>query len=286
MVNLFISWSGTRSQLVAEALREHLPFVINELDIFVSMDIEAGARWQEAVATKLEVTNFGFVIVSKENQDSRWLNFEAGALAKTIDASRVVPFPVNLSFSEIRQPLGQFQAKELTHDGVLAAVEMINDRCEKQLTKEHLGTAFDRFWPDIERVVQQARDLELPAGAVGSADVTPSQHDMLSEILTTVRQLARSETTEPIERTGLAEERLTLSRMNAMLRAAHDLNVNYGIKVVDVQPHASNGRVAFIVAEMPSDAVISKARSFLQHLNFQVVFRKSDAVADSSKRPS
>src|SRR4051812_44421684 len=114
-MKVFISWSGQKSRDVAIVLRDWLPLVINSIDPFVSSeDISAGARWQGEIAGALEATNFGLVCVTKENQGSPWLNFEAGALAKAVDSSRVVPLAIDLKPSDIENPLGQFQAQPLS----------------------------------------------------------------------------------------------------------------------------------------------------------------------------
>jgi hypothetical protein len=41
-------------------------------------DIRSGTRWREVVAHALDSTNFGIICITPDNQDSRWLNFEAG----------------------------------------------------------------------------------------------------------------------------------------------------------------------------------------------------------------
>src|SRR5581483_8186823 len=110
-MKVFISWSGKRSRAVAVALRDWLPGVINSVEPFVSSeDIYAGSRWQKEIAEQLESTNFGIVCVTKENQHAPWLNFEAGALAKAVESSYVVPLAVDLKPTDVEIPLGQFQA--------------------------------------------------------------------------------------------------------------------------------------------------------------------------------
>jgi hypothetical protein len=117
-VKVFLSWSGERSRLVATVLRDWLPYVINDVEPFISSDIDAGARWQSEIAVELDTTEFGILCVTVENQRTPWLNFEAGALAKALNTSRVVPLAINLSPAEIQIPLGQFQAQPLTQDGI------------------------------------------------------------------------------------------------------------------------------------------------------------------------
>jgi hypothetical protein len=110
-MKVFLSWSGEKSRAVAGALRDWLPSLINEVDPFVSgKDIAAGARWQSEISGKLESSNFGIVCVTSDNQTAPWLNFEAGALAKVVGSSRVVPLAADLKVTDVKLPLGQFQA--------------------------------------------------------------------------------------------------------------------------------------------------------------------------------
>src|SRR4051794_3511302 len=133
-MRLFISWSGKKSHAVALALHDWLPGVINHVRPFVSStDIWAGTRWQAEIAGQLESTNFSIVCVTQENQAAPWLNFEAGALAKAVDASRVVPLAIDLKPSDVELPLGQFQAQPATQEGLSKVLASINAACEQPL---------------------------------------------------------------------------------------------------------------------------------------------------------
>ena len=61
-MKVFISWSGERSRLVATALHQWLPLVINDVDPFISSDIDAGACWQSEVAAGLEKLTLVFFV--------------------------------------------------------------------------------------------------------------------------------------------------------------------------------------------------------------------------------
>lgn len=61
-MKVFISWSGERSQALAQALRDWLPMVLYYVEPWLShSDIEAGERWAHEVAKELEVSKFGIL---------------------------------------------------------------------------------------------------------------------------------------------------------------------------------------------------------------------------------
>lgn len=187
-MRVFISWSGSKSEQVALALREWLPGVINHVEPFVSSeDIYAGLRWQGEIASMLDASNFGIVCVTGENQMSSWLNFEAGALAKAVDVSRVIPLAIDLKPSDVELPLGQFQAKPATREGLSDVIVSLNEALgESKLPDELLRTSFDVWWPRLEEKLQE---IEREA----TSDTPPPRKDreLLEETLDTVRSLAR-----------------------------------------------------------------------------------------------
>src|SRR5438876_7271285 len=95
-MNVFISWSGDRSKKLASALSELLPKALSNLNVWMSDDIEAGTPWGEELNRKLETSNFGVLCLTPENSNAPWLLFEAGALAKAVSGSRVVPYRLGL----------------------------------------------------------------------------------------------------------------------------------------------------------------------------------------------
>lgn len=102
-MKVFISWSGTKSQEVAKVLKRWIPCVIQSVEpYFSSADIDKGARWSTDIAKELQDASFGILCVTKDNLSSAWLNFEAGALSKYIDQSKVCPFLIDLKPSEIQ----------------------------------------------------------------------------------------------------------------------------------------------------------------------------------------
>ncbi len=91
-MKVFISWSGEPSHSIAGALHTWLPNIAQHVEPWMSdEEIKSGTRWNDQVAKALDETDFGIVCVTATNQHRPWLMFEAGALAKRLDAGRVVP---------------------------------------------------------------------------------------------------------------------------------------------------------------------------------------------------
>ncbi len=89
-MKIFISWSGDLSKTVAQHLGDWLKGVIQATEPWISTkNIDSGSVWFNKIRTELKDTSTGIVCLTKENLKQPWLLFEAGALAKGSDASRV-----------------------------------------------------------------------------------------------------------------------------------------------------------------------------------------------------
>lgn len=156
-MKVFISWSGTKSQEVAKVLKQWIPCVIQSVEpYFSSADIDKGARWSTDIAKELQDASFGILCVTKDNLSSSWLNFEAGALSKSIEQSKVCPFLVDLKPSDIQNsPILQFQMASATKDDVFKLFKSINSNLgDSKLNEDVLSTTFDTFWPKIEEALK------------------------------------------------------------------------------------------------------------------------------------
>ena len=136
-MKVFISWSGQRSAAVADALRYWLPKVIQALEPWMSADdIEKGTRWRSGLASELEQSSVGIICLTRENLDSTWIHFEAGALSKQQQNTYVCTFLFGLEAPDLKEPLAQFQATKSTKDDVRKLVFTINSSLgETKLTE-------------------------------------------------------------------------------------------------------------------------------------------------------
>ena len=187
-MQLFISWSGWLSQGLALALREWTPQVIQQIDPFVSSeDIHKGSHWNAELFGSLDATSQGIVAVTRENQHRPWLNFEAGALGKSLGPSSVRPVLLDLEPAEVTGPLSAFQATSARDKSdMLKLMHSLNSACTSPLEPEFLARSFDRVWNDFLKAIS---NLSVPED-----EPTPRSHtDLLSEILELVRGFSRSD---------------------------------------------------------------------------------------------
>ena len=186
-MKVFISWSGERSQAVAEALREWLPNIIQTVSPWVSLaDIEKGARWSTDIATQLEEYCVGLICLTPENLSAPWLLFEARALSKTLDKTFVCPYLMNLRPTDLQGPLAQFQATTTQKEETRKLLHTINKAlADHAVQTVQVNAAFEKWWPDL--------DTELQAISAMQFSTIPrrSDRELFEEILETVRALTR-----------------------------------------------------------------------------------------------
>jgi len=186
---VFITWSGDVSKQVAIILQDWIPKVIQAAkETFMSdKSIRAGKRWFPEISEKLQNSKFGIVCLTRANLNEPWIHFEAGALAKVITESRVVPYLYNLEPSDIPAgPLSHFQAKKCNKDETFDLMCSLNEALgENGLTERHLKESFEQWWPQLETKLDQITS-EKKKEPVRKTD------DMVREILETVKGISRS----------------------------------------------------------------------------------------------
>ncbi|ARU43557.1 hypothetical protein CCB81_05055 [Armatimonadetes bacterium Uphvl-Ar2] len=187
-MKVFISWSGEETRRIAEALAGWLPNVMQSIKPFISNDDSSkGTRWLYDISSELEATSFGLIVVSPKNKDARWLLFEAGALSKSFEHSRVCPILFyDLQLADIEGPLAQFQAALFTKEEMYKVVQSIN--CHSQanaLTEMQLKLGFEKWWPDLEQDI-----LHIQNESPRSVGQKRSDREVLEEILEISRQMS------------------------------------------------------------------------------------------------
>lgn len=190
-MKIFLSWSGNKSKLIAESLREWLEQVIQSTEPWISTSIEKGKKWSKEISDRLEESKVGIICLTRENLNAPWILFEAGAISKSSD-SYVCTFLTDISSpTEITGPLSSFQHTRFQKDEVLKLLKTINSRIKeskggKSLNEKSLEDVFEIFYPKLE-----AKIIEI-------LDVTPEQvtenhirsdRELLEEIVESQRNL-------------------------------------------------------------------------------------------------
>lgn len=187
-MKVFISWSGDTSRQVALALRDWLPSVLQTVEPYVSSeDIDKGSRWSTHIARELDETSFGILCVTPDNLSAPWLNFEAGALAKSFETGRVTPFLMGVTAADLVGPLGQFQATSAERQDIERLVKSMNSICPDQLAEARVVDAVSVWWPRLEERLIGISSREAPVPTASTRGVK----EMVEEILSISRSLQR-----------------------------------------------------------------------------------------------
>ena len=156
-MKVFLSWSGELSHAIAEAFLEWLPAVLQTVDPFLSSDsIDKGSRWGTELVDALESSGFGILFLTRENVQSPWVAFEAGALSRGFSSGRVCPVLVDLEAQELTGPLADFQVSSILKDDMHKLVSAINRAAnEFSIDNSRLSRLFEAIWPELETAVNQ-----------------------------------------------------------------------------------------------------------------------------------
>jgi hypothetical protein len=182
--NVFISWSGSRSKAMAEALRDWLPHVIQSaVPFFSDKDIASGAFWDDTIRASLKSVDFAVVCCTPENVIAPWLNYEAGALVERMKGG-TAPWLLDSKPEELQpSPLSRLQAKAADRDGTLAVLQTLNGSLPSPLAPQILASAFQTHWVALEEKLKA-----IPAAETKTPQRDP--RDMLEEIVGLCRRIA------------------------------------------------------------------------------------------------
>jgi hypothetical protein len=191
-MKVFISWSGDQSRELADVLRDWLPAVLQSVKpFFTPSDIEKGARWGKDIAQELEASSFGIFCLTKENLTKPWIMFEAGALSKRMDTSKVCPVLFGVENADLEGPLVQFQASPFSETEMRKLVKTLNAGLgELRLDDSVLNSVFEMWWPKLSERVTTV--MEQYSGKTKAVTTTRSDRDILEEVLQLTRLNAAS----------------------------------------------------------------------------------------------
>ena len=211
-------------------------------------DIHSGARWQSEITGRLDECRFGVVIVTPQNQKSSWLQFEAGALSKSVNDARVVPLLVDLRKSDLLLPLNMFQAEILDQSGVQALLTSINQCSNEPLDEGRVRIMARKWWDDLHTELDKI-DSPTPE----RAEPERSERDLLEELVTMVRAM-RNTIMHSQSDASISDEALAALRSKL---AAPDSSHNSKSRPRRRDELIRNARQAFYDAGIALDSVYS-----------------------------
>jgi hypothetical protein len=225
-MKVFISWSGDQGKAFAKLLHAWLPIVLQAVKPFLSPDdVTKGAMWRNAAGSELDASQMGIIVVTRESLSAPWIMFEAGALAKNVGRSKIVPVLVDLEPTDIRGPLTQFQCARLDSTDMKRLLRMLNSElCDLSLTDDVLESAFTVWWPEFQSQVAQLLKQTPRSERVEQ----PTERELLEEILALSRSIAEHKSEAPPS-SGLQESAasfsgaLTLASVQKRLAAGGNL---------------------------------------------------------------
>jgi hypothetical protein len=186
-MRVFIGWSGPRSKLLAEALRDWLGKVIQACEPWLSSkDLQAGEAWDPELVAKLKEARVGILCLTSDNRDSAAIHYEAGAMTIAIDEERkyVCPYLLDIAAADLNWPLDRFQAVKANAAETPKLLDTVNAALgEKRLSQAQLNEAFSVWWPKLDEQISKIPQTTKPVPK-------RSQAEMLEEILLRVRSLS------------------------------------------------------------------------------------------------
>jgi len=190
-MRIFISWSGKKSAAYGQALRDWLPSVLQYIKPYYTPDdIEKGAKWDSEIARELSESHFGLICLTRTNLTSPWIMFESGALSKKLDKSKVSPLLFDMAANDLQGPLVQFQATTFTKADFKKLISSINNEAgEVKLESNILSHVFDKWWPDLEKKIQEIQSTGEEEPSAKRPD-----RDLLEEVLSISRKLLQTRT--------------------------------------------------------------------------------------------
>lgn len=187
-MKVFISWSGKTSGELAKIFRDWLPSVIQAVKPYYSTDdIAKGMRGNTVIAKELEQAGVGILCLTPDNLDAPWIMFEAGALSKKLDTSRVCPILfAGLETTDLKGPLVQFQAAKFNKKEIREMLTMVNkELVENALETKVLDSVFEKWWPDLEQRVESL----FSRSSESAPKTIRNDRELLEEILAITRSI-------------------------------------------------------------------------------------------------
>jgi hypothetical protein len=177
---VFISWSKEPSGEIAKHVQRLLGkiFPAPNINFFVSnVKISGGDNFRYILDDKLENSNFGILVLTNNNIAQPWIMFEAGALSKHSDNTKITPILFGRNYKDREAPIEQFnyidyvnnsafiesdekfingKEKDFFNNLILPITRKlygIKEPSQEQI--EQLKDSLDKFWENFEKKIDE-----------------------------------------------------------------------------------------------------------------------------------
>lgn len=188
-MKVFLSWSGGRSKMVAEAFNRFLKQVIQATQPWISTAIMKGTPSDSEIKEGLKDAKVGIICLTSDNLTAPWLLYEAGAISNN-PGTHVCTFLLDVANEDVEPPLGRFQHTSFNKQDVLLLVKTINSAVGisggNAVELQSLEEIFDLTWSKFESALIDAKKTK-PVTKPTKRGID----DLVSEVLETVRNIDR-----------------------------------------------------------------------------------------------
>jgi len=180
---------GDQAKKIAQGFHQFLPDVVDDVDPFISENIDKGTHWSNVLTGSLNESPCAIVCLTPDSIKSTWVAFETGAVSRAAGGldgakSRIWTYLTGLETTDLQlTPFDGYQATRLTKKDTLRLIRSINGLSPRPNKDDRLLKRVEReSWPDFEKVLEEACRLtsKPPAPPV-------DQVATLSDILQAVR---------------------------------------------------------------------------------------------------
>ncbi len=186
-MKIFVSWSGELSRQIAEVLKKWIPCIIQSVEVFFSPeDIEKGDNWDQTISKELSECSYGIICLTTANTTAPWINFEAGAIAKSLE-SKVTALMIDIKPSDIKGPLSRYQATKFEKEDFFQLITSINKALETPLEYSILQNTFNAMWTSLE-IEANAIIKEYSKEANKKVNDDENKNEAIEEILQLLRK--------------------------------------------------------------------------------------------------
>ena len=123
---------------------------LRTLGVVPSEHVAAGAFWHNELLTALKSARIGVLCLTAGNVESKWIHFEAGAIANSFGSPNACPYLLNVDRSQLQGPLQHLQCVNADEQGTFRLVREINASLSAgRLEQDLLHASFSAHWPAL-----------------------------------------------------------------------------------------------------------------------------------------